>query len=104
MDAIQAKEWRMFIILKNMKEEVASKLFIFIHFPLYVAALYALVSGGTAGFSLRIIIDVFLIGHTIIHYGFRKHNGNGFHSWYSKTIIYAMPVAAILDLWLLFAS
>lgn len=102
MDAIRAKEWKMFIVLKNMADEAACKVFISIHFPLYLGALYALLRGGTAGYVLKIIIDVFLLGHALIHFSFRKHCGNGFHTLFSKTIIYSMAVLAPLHFILLF--
>lgn len=101
MDAIQAKEWKMFIILKDMADEVACKVFIGIHFPLYLGALYALLSDGTAGYVLKIIIDVFLLGHAVIHFAFRKHTDNGFRSLYSKAIIYSMSALALLHFILL---
>ena len=102
MDAIQAKEWKMFIILKDMTDETACNVFIGFHFPLYFCALYALLSGGTAGYVLKIIIDVFLLGHALIHFAFRKHSGNGFHTLFSKIIIYSMAALALLHFILLF--
>ncbi len=102
MDAIRAKEWKMFIVLKDMADEAACKVFMIIHFPLYLAALYALLSGGTAGYVLKIIIDVFLLGHALIHFAFRKHSGNGFHTLFSKIIIYSMAALALLHFILLF--
>ena len=103
MDAIQAKEWKMFIVLKDMADEMACKVFIGIHFPLYFCAFYALLSGGTAEYVLKIIIDVFLLGHAVIHFAFRKHVDNGFRSLYSKAIIYSMAALALLHFILLFA-
>ncbi len=102
MDAIRAKEWRMFAVLKDMVEETAYKVFVIIHFPLYLSALYALSNEGTASFSLQIIIDVFLLGHAILHYVFRKHKYNSFQTLFSKLIINIMPVLSILHLLLLY--
>ncbi len=103
MDAIRAKEWKMFIVLKDMADETACKVFMSLHFPLYLGALYVLLRGGTAGYVLKIIIDVFLLGHALIHFAFRKHSGNGFHTLFSKTIIYVMAVFALLHFVLLLA-
>ncbi len=103
MDAIRAKEWKMFIVLKDMAEKTASTTFILLHLPLYFGALYAFVSGATASYVLKIIIDAFLLGHAIIHYCFRHNENNGFQSRLSKIIIYAMPVLAVLDICLLSA-
>ena len=103
MDAIRAKEWKMFIVLKDMGEEAAYKVFTILHFPLYFMALYIMTQGETnTNYIFKIIIDVFLITHAIIHFCFRKHILNGFKSLFSKTIIYLMAVLSILHLCLLF--
>ena len=104
MDAIQAKEWKMFILLKDMADETACKIFTGIHFPLYSGTLYVLLRGGAAECALQIIIDVFLMFHAVLHFAFRNHVDNGFQSLYSKTIIYSMAALALLHLTLLFAG
>lgn len=104
MDAVRTKEWRMFIILKDMKDETAHRVFTIIHLPLYLCALYALSIGGTASYVLKIIIDAFLIGHAALHYAFRNHSGNGFESGFSKTIIYGAATLAVLHFCLLFVE
>jgi hypothetical protein len=102
MDAIRAKEWKMIIVLKNMSEEAAYRLFTLIHIPLYVAVIFMLFHGGAvASYLLKIVIDVFLLGHAIIHFGFRKHSDNGFKTWFSKSIIYSMSALALFHLCLL---
>ena len=104
MDAIRAKEWKMFIVLKDMEEEAAYKFFVLIHLPLYVVAFYILYDGGImASYVLKIVIDIFLLVHAIIHYGFRNHSHNGFKSIFSKNIIYSMSGLALLHLCLLLA-
>ncbi len=104
MDAIQAKEWKIFLVLKDMTDELACKVFTGMHVPLYAGVLYVLLRGGAAGHALQIIIDVFLAGHAVIHFAFRKHVDNGFQSLYSKTIIYSMAALALLHLTLLCAG
>lgn len=102
MDAIRTKEWRMFIILKDMPEETAYRVFSALHLPLYFAALAALVWGGLSGnFILFIILDLFLIAHAFIHFGFRNQANNGFSSLYSKVLIYAMGALSVAHLFLL---
>ncbi len=101
MDAIRVQEWKMFIVLKDMNDETAYKVFTIIHLPLYFAAVYTLVIGGTAAFTLKVIVDIFLLGHTILHFGFRNHRGNGFTTVFSKVIIFAMPILACGHLFLL---
>ncbi len=104
MDAIRAKEWKMFLVLKDMAEETACEVFILLHLPLYWGVLCALSSGGTAGYVLKIIVDFFLLGHAALHYGFREHAGNGFQAKFSKMLIYAMSALAFAHLCLLCVS
>jgi hypothetical protein len=101
LDAVQAKEWKMFIILKNMAEEAAVKVFIALHVPLLGVALYALAVGGFASYVLKIVVDVFVLAHAVLHFGFRKNSNNGFKTGFSKVIIYSMPVLAAIHLCLL---
>jgi len=104
MDAIRAKEWKMFVVLKDITEETAYRVFTFIHFPLYLAAFYVLFCNGvTASDVLKIMIDIFLVFHAFVHYAFRKHRNNGFHTWFSKINIYSMAALALLHLCLLLA-
>jgi hypothetical protein len=105
MDAIRAREWKMFIVLKDMSEETAYKVFLFIHFPLYIAAFYVLCNESMqSGYILKVSIDIFLIGHAILHYGFRNHNSNGFSAYYSKAIIYSLFALALAHLCILLGS
>lgn len=46
MDAIRTKEWRMFIVLKDMPDEKAYKIFTLAHIPLYFIAIFVMVRGG----------------------------------------------------------
>jgi len=102
MDAVWAKEWKMFVVLKDIAEETAYRVFTLIHLPLYLFIFYFLFSGGPiASYVLKIIIDIFLLGHVILHYRFRKHNNNGFRTRLSKIVIYSMSALALLHLCLL---
>ena len=102
MDAIRTKEWKMFAVLKDMAEERASKAFIIAHLPLYFAAIFIMAKGWTtANFWLYCIVDIFLIGHTILHFCFRKHKDNGFTSMFSKIITYLPAILGIIHLALL---
>lgn len=103
MDAIRTKEWKMFIILKDMAEEAAYKVFAILHWPLYFIALYIMVNGGrNTNLVLEIMLDVFLVIHSIIHFYFRRHKNNGFKSVFSNIIIYSMTILSIFHLYLLF--
>ncbi len=95
MDAVRVREWKMFIFLKDLKEETAYFVFSIMHLPLYFIILFFL-------FKVRenntfiIIFDALMVTHTIVHICFRKHADNGFHPFYSKAIIYMMGILAVI--------
>jgi len=102
MDAIRAKEWKMFIILNRMREETAYIVFSLIHLPLYALVIFVISQSGSTAYALVwLIVDVFLVAHAIIHFLFRKHRANGFHSIYSMLLIYGMGIFAIIHLLLI---
>lgn len=99
MDAIRTKEWKMFIILKDISDENAYKIFTIIHLPLYFLILILMIQGrDSINAILAYILDFFLIGHTVIHFCFRKKPNNGFISMFSKIIIYSLGFLAIAHL------
>jgi len=95
MDAIRAKEWKMFVILKDMKDERAFKIFTILHLPLYAILLFSFVSHQLFSF---VIIDLFLIFHSIAHFFFEKHPNNNFKNLFSRIIIYPMGLLGVLHL------
>jgi len=96
MDAVRTKEWKMFVVLKDMKDEQAYLIFALIHLPLYYVILNIMIRGGThANEILCYLIDLFIIGHSIIHYAFRKKANNGFTSFFSKALIYGLGLLAL---------
>ncbi len=102
MDAIRAKEWKMFIVLKDMKEKTAYLIFALAHLPLYIWVILLiprLVMGECI--ALYLGVNLFLVFHTIIHFLFRKKLDNGFTSVYSNLLIYSMGALAVIDLLLL---
>ena len=101
-DAIRAKEWKMFVVLKNMDDELAFRTFTLIHIPLYFFIAFAFVLFETPEkILLKYLMDVFLIAHAVIHYSFRKKPNNDFHSSFSKIIIYALSIFAVMHICLL---
>lgn len=97
MDAIRTKEWGMFIFLNRMPEEKAYIVFTLLHLPLYFVVFLVIFWQGE--FAITILyysIDLFLIGHGIIHFLFRNHKKNGFTSFFSKAIIYGMNFLALI--------
>lgn len=102
MDAIRTKEWRMFIVLKDMPDEKAYKIFTLAHIPLYFIAIFVMVRGGIlANTVLYYVIDIFMLGHTIIHFCFKKNPNNGFTSIFSKGIICVLGFLAVIHICLL---
>ncbi len=103
MDAIRAKEWKMFIILKDMPEETAYIAFSLIHFPLYIWVIFSVSQYWNGSYALVwLIADVFLILHAGVHLLFRKHADNGFKSAYSNMLIYAMAALSAAHLIMIF--
>jgi len=99
LDAIRAKEWRMFVVLQDLPEPKAYQIFALVHLPLFWMILLVLTRGSaTAVTVLHYVVDIFLIGHTALHIGFRKHPNNGFTSVFSQVIIYAAGLAAMAHL------
>lgn len=102
MDAIRAKEWKMFIFFKNMREETAYKIFAGVHFPLYLIMLFFIIQDNdNTRVWFFIVLDILLILHTFVHFLFRNNKNNGFLSLFSKVIIYLTGIAAILNFILL---
>ncbi|WP_309296702.1 DUF6713 family protein [Paenibacillus sp. L3-i20] len=95
MDAIRAKEWKMFLILKDMEDKRAFKVFTILHLPLYTILIFSFVSHHFLSF---VIIDLFIIFHVLVHFFFEKHPNNNFKNFYSRMIIYPMGILGILHL------
>jgi len=103
MDAIRAEEWKMFIFLKDMKEQTGYIVFSLIHLPLYFWVIFTISQIWSGGYVLiYLLTDIFLIAHAIIHFFFRKHSANGFRSIYSNVLIYCMAVLGMIHLLLMF--
>ena len=102
MDAIRAKEWKMFLILKDMSEQAGYVAFALIHLPLYFWVIFTISQVWSGGYALvYLLTDLFLIFHTGIHFFFRKHAANGFSGAYSNILIYAMGAIAVVHLLLM---
>lgn len=88
MDAIRCSEWRLFIILKDMEDSKAYKVFTFIHLFLYVLILSLLFSQYQT--IIFWVLDLFFIIHAILHLFFERHPRNEFKNSFSRSIIYPM--------------
>lgn len=94
MDAIRRSEWKLFIVLRDMKEEKAYTYFTWIHLPLYTIILSLLFSPyQTITFW---ILDLFFILHTVLHFVFEKHPQNEFKNRFSRSLIYPMGLIALI--------
>lgn len=99
MDAIRRKEWKLFIILKNMNEERGYLVFSLLHLPLCLVILYFIMNSGNLYYHIfTLVVNIFLIFHGGIHLLFRNKSGNEFSGVYSYTIIYFMSLIAALQL------
>ncbi|WP_369592888.1 DUF6713 family protein [Lysinibacillus pakistanensis] len=94
MDAIRRSEWRLFIVLKDIEDSKAYKVFTFLHLFLFVIILTLLFS------EYQIIVfwflDLFFIIHAILHLFFEKHPRNEFKNTFSRAIIYPLGILAVV--------
>lgn len=103
MDAIRRKEWKMFIILKDLSEELGYLIFTLLHLPIFFFILLFLMTGFKEfSFKAYLITDIALIAHLLVHILFSRHKNNGFAGLFSRSIIYLMGALAIIHLLLLF--
>jgi hypothetical protein len=86
MDAVRTKEWKMFIILKDMDDEKAYTVFVLFHLPLYFLVFYIITQFGmNANLILYFITDIFLIIHALIHFLFRNKKTMDLFQCFQKT-------------------
>ncbi len=97
MDAIRNAEWKMFIVIKDMSDTKAYKVFTLFHLPFYVILLMLILS-----VKYQILayyaVDLFLIVHAILHLVFERHTKNGLKNFFSRSIIYSMGILAIIHI------
>ncbi|MFJ7666376.1 DUF6713 family protein [Lysinibacillus sp. NPDC097195] len=99
MDAIRRSEWRLFIVLKDLEDSKAYKIFTFIHLFLYVIIFSFLFSQYQT--ALFLVLDIFFIIHAGLHFLFERHPRNEFKNLFSRSIIYPIGIIAIVHLLLL---
>lgn len=103
MDAIRCKEWKMFTLLKELREELGYTIFTVIHIPIYFFILLFLMTAFKEfSFKAYLITDIALIAHLLVHILFSRHKNNRFRGLFSRAIIYLTGVLAIVHLILLF--
>jgi len=99
LDAMQRSEWRILPILSSLNDEVAGRLFLLLHTPLFVWIFAHLSQPHTEGFgSFRVGFDVFMLIHALLHVLLRKHPENEFRGWMSWVIIGGAAAFGLIDL------
>ncbi len=99
MDAIRRKEWKLFVVLKDMPEERAYLVFSILHLPLCFLILYFIINSGSPSYTIfTIIINGFLIFHGLIHLLFRNKKANEFRGIYSYALVFSMAILGALQL------
>ncbi|MCZ8155726.1 MAG: hypothetical protein O9264_06385 [Leptospira sp.] len=103
LDAIKAKEWKLFIVLKDLKEETAYTIWLALHFPLFLFPLMIVsnVFQPENEKLMKLGIDLFLIIHLFLHIRFRNDKDYQFTSIQSNIYIILTTIFAILDLTLI---
>ncbi|NJO83864.1 MAG: hypothetical protein HC828_14445 [Blastochloris sp.] len=99
MDAIRLKEWRIFIFLSDMREEMAYLVFTAIHVPMYILFFWGLF-GAASDINRNLIIgsNLFFIVHVLLHLLFFKHPHYQFKSVFSWGLILGCGLCGAIDL------
>lgn len=100
LDAIQRREWKLFWILKDLKEETAYIWFLYLHIPLYFLIFFSFGDGNLNHLksSLRNLIAHFLVFHLFIHLAFQSKQEYRFHGPVSNILIFGAGIMGILYL------
>jgi hypothetical protein len=103
LDAMTAREWRIFPGLSGMGDAPARALFVALHVPLFGVILAGL-AGDSSGAWVR-GLDVFCVAHVVAHAALHGHPDNGFRRWESWAYIGGAGAAGALDVaWLVWTG
>jgi len=97
MDAIRCKEWRIFPGLSLLSDKVGHLIFMIAHIPIFFFLLWKLTNGSDIG-TFRIVFNIFLTAHLVLHLLFLRHKSNEFKDWISWSIIVGAGMCGFLDL------
>lgn len=99
MDAIDKKEWRLLFVLRRLPDRGALRWFILLHMPLFVALL-ALVAAESSPTTRAIEggVDVFLIGHAVLHEILSARGDASFASTFSRLLIWSAGLFGLVHL------
>lgn len=92
MDAVRTGEWKMMYGFNRLPEDIASKIFIGLHFFLFITLYYMLEFHPVL---LYWSLCIFGVSHQVLHIAFRKHPSNKMNSIFSGSIILFMAVVSI---------
>lgn len=101
MDAVRAKEWKIFPILNGLGDEAGYRVFTALHVPIYALLLWGLFADGGVNRGLIVVLDVFFIVHVFLHLIFYNHPENRFRSVFSYVLIFGAGIFGVLDLLLM---
>ncbi len=97
LDAMTAKEWRIFPWLSRLEDDLARRIFVAAHMPLFVLVLWGLTGPNQSTWVRG--FDVFLIAHVGAHLLLHNRPENGFRrgvvSW---TLLAGPGLAGAVDL------
>lgn len=98
MDAIRAKEWKIFPMLSRMGDEAGYVAFTILHIPIYTLLLWGLYGAGDVNRGLIFGLDVFFVFHVFLHTIFYSHPENRFRSVFSYVLIIGAGIFGAIDL------
>ncbi len=98
MDAIRLREWKIFPLLRDLRDEAGYVAFTALHVPIYVVLFVGLFGRDGVSNTLMAGMDAFFVIHVILHLVFRNHPENRFGSAFSWALILGAGACGVLDL------
>ncbi len=101
MDAMTHAEWRLLPGLASLDEETARNVFVWLHIPLYIGALWAMVFASWRVFAGRVFSSA-MIAHAVAHFALSGHQHYTFVPPIETATVYGAALAGALYLALSF--
>ena len=99
LDAIQRHEWRIFPIIRKLKDEIAYYWFTILHVPLFVLLLCLICHPSEKiRFWFQLSMDVFFIVHMVLHKLLNSDKNCEFVGAFSKAIIFSVGIVGMVHL------
>lgn len=97
LDAALHAEWRLLWVLQDISDGAASKWFIWLHLPVFLAALYLGQNHNlTIRLTFRRMVCVFLPIHTALHFSLSNYPDYQFRHLSSELMIYGAGLCGIV--------